>query len=215
MIKKLTEFFNGLTWTPLKISIIINVFLIIILFFMFRSSDPQPPKIIVKDRIVEIPGKEGKIDTIYKPKFIEKESKVNIELLKKYNALLSSKDSVAKLDLYKEAITENSYNESYEDKLVKIDIYTKVIGTVLKQAATYQIKPSTISIKDTTEIIYGNPKVNKVYIGAEVLIPFNQEKLALKGSLYFQNKNDNIITAGYDTNGIWSVGYIYKIKFKK
>jgi len=208
--------FTGIKWTPLKISVIGNILLIIVILFLFRSSETPEPEIIIKDRIVEVPGKDGKLDTIYLPKPINIKNPINTELLSKYNSL---KDTVAKLELFKTVIEERDYNEVYEDNIQKITIYTKVQGKLLKQAPKYEIKPSTIVIKDTTTINYNKPPTNKLLIGLETGLPldiFTKKEIGIinpvvKGSIYFQNKKSNIITAGFDSNKTIWAGYIIKL----
>lgn len=208
--------FTGIKWTPLKISVIGNILLIIVILFLFRSSETPEPEIIIKDRIVEVPGKDGKLDTIYLPKPINIKNPINTELLSKYNSL---KDTVAKLELFKTVIEERDYNEVYEDNIQKITIYTKVQGKLLKQAPKYEIKPSTIVIKDTTTINYNKPPANKLLIGLETGLPldiFAKKEIGIinpvvKGSIYFQNKKSNIITAGFDSNKTIWAGYIIKL----
>jgi hypothetical protein len=203
----IATWFTGIKWTPLKISIIVNIILGIIIFFLFQNPKPVEPEIIIRDVIIEIPGKDGKFDTIYLPKPYKVENSVNTELVKKYNA---QKDTIAKLEMYKDAITERNYNEIYEDSTVKIDIYTKVQGKLLQQAPKYFVKPVTVVFKDTTIINYNKPPRNKILVGIEAGLPKIDNPI-LKGSVYFQNKKDNIITIGYDSNKTIWAGYIIRL----
>lgn len=212
----ITTWFTGIKWTSLKVSVIGNIILLIIIFFLFRGSETPEPEIIIQDRVIEIPGKDGKLDTVYLPTPISIVNPVNTELLSKYNSL---KDTVAKLELFKTVIAEREYNEVYEDSIQKITIYTKVQGKLLKQAPKYQIKPSTITIKDTTIINYNKPPTNKLLLGIETGLPLNnftkKETIdfnpVIKGSVYFQNKRSNIITIGFDSNETIWAGYIFKL----
>ena len=212
-LKILKSIISNIKWTPLKISIGVNLVLVILIIFLF-SGKPEviEPKIIIKDRIVEVPAKEGVLDTIYLPEpfIVDIPNPVNQELLDKYTTL---KDSVAKVKMFKEAITENEYNETYEDENVKIDVYTKVRGKLLKQAPNYFIKPSKITIQDTTAIITPYTPKPHLYGGIEigVNIPKNNYKPIIKGNLIFQNKKGNSINVGYDTNkNVW-VGKTWKL----
>lgn len=209
-------FIKGIQWTPLKISVIGNALLILLVLFLYRGSETPEPQIIIKEKIITIPGKDGKLDTIYLPKPIAVVNPVNTELLVKYNSL---KDTVAKLELFKDVIKEREYNEVYEDKVQKITVYTKVQGKLLKQAPKYEIKPYDIIIKDTTIINYNKPPTNKLLVGLETGLPltlFTKKdvidiKPVVKGSIYFQNKKSNIITAGFDTNKTIWAGYLIKL----
>ena len=218
LLDTVLTFITGIKWTPLKISVIGNVLLVLLILFLYKGNEIPEPQIIIKEKIITIPGKAGKLDTIYEPKYISKTNPVNTDLLKKYNTL-KLKDSIVKDSMFIEAITERDYNESYEDSLVKIDIYTKVQGKLLKQAPKYEIKPYSIQIKDTTTINYNKPPTNKILVGLETGLPltlFTKKdvidiKPVIKGSIYFQNKKTNVITAGFDTNKTIWAGYLIKL----
>ena len=164
ILNTITTFITGIKWTPLKVSVIGNVLLILLILFLFRGTETPEPQIIIKEKIITIPGKDGKLDTIYEPKYISKANPINTELLKKYTAL-KLKDSIVKDSMFIEAITERDYNETYEDNSISISIYTKVQGKLLKQAPKYEIKPYDIIIKDTTIINYNKPPTNKLLVG--------------------------------------------------
>jgi len=198
---------QNIKWTPLKISIVLNIVLLIFVIFLFKSPKPIKPEVIIETHTITIPGKDGRIDTIYQPKPYKVVNPINSELLKQYTAL---KDSVKKLEMYSDAIAEREYNEFYEDSNVKIDIYTKIQGKLLKQAPKYFIKPITVSFTDTTTINYNKPPTNKLLGGIELGLPqFGNP--SIKGSIYLQNKKDNIISLGYDTNKTIWIGYIIKL----
>lgn len=213
MIKLYTQiawsFIKNIKWTPLKISIALNIVAAGVILFLWQTPEVQKPEILVVEKTITIPGKKGKLDTIHYPAPYAVENPVNITLLQKYESL---KDSIAKKQLFKEAITENEYNEMYEDSTVKISVYTKVRGKLLKQAPTYLIKPSKITYKDTTSIsIAPLPKI-KVYGGIEVGQAVNALvfKPQIKANLLLQNKKENIWSASYDSNNTAWIGYLVK-----
>lgn len=216
LVEIATTFITGIKWTPLKISITGNILLILLILFLYKGNEVLEPQIIIKDKIVNVPGKDGKLDTIYLPKPISVINPVNTELLVKYNSL---KDTVAKLELFKDVIKEREYSEVYEDSVQKISIYTKVQGKLLKQAPKYEIKPYTIKVKDTTIINYNIPSTNKILVGLETGLPltlFTQKEVidfkpVVKGNVYFQNKKSNVITVGFDTNKTIWAGYLIKL----
>ena len=190
ILGKVGGYLSTIKWTKLKISILLHIVLSLLIVFLLIAGKEIKAKVIIKDKIVEIPGKQGEIE--YKDNFIPYpvENPVNSDLLEKYNNL---KNEFEKEKLYKEAITVNEYNEIYEDSTVKIDIYSKVQGKLLKQAPKYFIKPYPLIIRDTITqtIIY--PSTNKLLGGIEVGIPFEGEyDPIIKGSLYHQNKKDNL-----------------------
>lgn len=207
MLEIITTFVKGIKWNRLKVSIAINIALIIVVFFLTREAPAQEPEIIIKERVITLPAKEGKLDTIYQPKYIGIKNPANEELLNQYNSL---KDSIEKENLFKEAIAEREYKEVYEDSIIKIDIYSKVAGKLLSQAPTYKIKPVTIITKDTISIVYNKPPKNRFLWGVDVGIPIRGEDLTLKGSIYLQNKKHNLISLGFDSNKTVWVGLIRK-----
>lgn len=203
------NFLSNIKWTPLKISVLVNIVLISILVFLFSGKEEViDPVVETKTVYIEVPAKEGKLDTVYLPQPYPVTNPVNQDLLDKYESL---RDSVARKELFKEAITENEYKETYEDSIVKIDVYTKVRGTLLKQASNYFVKPSRLAYKDTVTIIKPyTPKVH-LYGGLEVGIPTeNIINPSIKGTLMFQDKKGNMLTAGYDTNKTIWLGKTWK-----
>lgn len=208
-LKNIFNLIKGIKWTTLKISIILNVALIVVAVFLLKSQEKVAPEIIIKDKVIMIPAKVGIMDTVYRPTQIMKsvENPINQKLLKQYDSLV---DSIAKRGFVEKAITEREYNEVYEDSLVKINIYSKVIGTMLKQAPNYVIKPSRIIVKDTTIISYSKPIKSKLLGGVEIGVPIRGDRIALKGSLYLQNKKHNMLSIGFDSNETVWFGYIIK-----
>ena len=142
----------------------------------------EPTQIIEYDTI-EIENK-GKTEI----KIVEKENPINQELLRKYEAL---KDSVARLNLYKEVITERKYKETLEDSLQTITVDSEVIGTLKKQTISYETKPQI-----------QKPKKSKfhTYIGINTNIPTNHlGRFAVGGQFSIQHQK-RIYSIGYNTN---------------
>lgn len=201
-------FFNNIKWTPLKVSIGVNIIMGVIILFLTAQPIKQDPVYIIEDRVVLVPEKHGSFDIITPPvPIINNSPTINKNLLEDYRAL---KDSLTKEEVYIEAITENEYSETYEDSLVKIDVYTKVRGKLLKQSPSYTVKPFAIKYRDTTIIEKYEPTIN-IYGGVEAGIPMTEGETIGKGTFYFQNKKQNIISLGVDTKGyVWG-GYIIKL----
>lgn len=100
-------------------------------------------------------------DTVYvdnKPKVIIQENPVNTELLTKYK---QAKDSITKLNLYKEAVTERTYKETFKDENQAITVTSKVIGTLQSQLVQYTAKKPS----------------NGLYLGVGVGIDYRAFKL--------------------------------------
>lgn len=202
------SFISNIKWTPLKISISINIIMAVVLMFLLNKPVQQEPVYVVKERVLVIPQKEGAFELLAPTSpVIPKSPTINKELLTAYRAL---KDSVEKEEVYIDAITEREYKETYEDSVVKIDVYTKVRGKLLKQAPSYVVKPFTAKYIDTTTIKLYEPTIN-FYGGVEAGFPMQEGDAKAKGTFYFQNKKQNIISLGVDTKGyIWG-GYIIKL----
>lgn len=202
------NFISNIKWTPLKISIGINIIMACILIFLLDKPIQQDPVYVVEEKMLVIPQKDGAFELLTpSTPVIHKSPTINKKLLADYRSL---RDSIAKEKAYEEAITENEYRETYEDSIVKIDVYTKVRGKLLKQAPSYIVKPTTVKHIDTTSVNLYEPTIN-FYGGVEAGFPIGVGETTAKGTLYFQNKKQNIISLGIDTKGhIWG-GYIIKL----
>lgn len=201
-IQAVLGFFRNIIWTKFKISLLLNIVLVGAIFFLLRKPD-QDPIIKIVTKTITIPGKDGKLDTIYMPQPHYVTNPVNSKLVEEYDAL---KDSLGKKQAYIDAITQREYNEVYEDSLVKIDVYTKVQGKMLKQAPKYYVKPITVTYTDTIKI--PAPKLrNKLLGGVEYGTDIKFSNPVFKGNILLQNKKDNILSVSYDTDKrIW-IGY--------
>lgn len=205
-------FVKSIKWTPLKISIGVNIILGIVILFLTKSVDiDTTTNTMTKVVIVDIPSKIGTFPSINTPLPIAKKipNPINNKLLKDYIKL---NDSLKKLELYVDAITERDYKEIYEDSIQKIDVSTTVQGKLLKQSLNYFIKPSTITTTETTIIKPYSP-TNKILIGGELRLPPKTDiyNPVAKVNLMFQNKKDNIISLSFDSdNQVW-IGYTIKL----
>jgi hypothetical protein len=195
--------------------IIIAIAVLFIVYLVYDKFTAKPEFVEVPVRIeVPIPCKDGKIirDTILVPKYVEVTNPVNDTLLKKYQ---EAKDSIAQLELYRDAITTRIYNEKFEDDVLSINVETKVQGKMLDQDITnYYVKPSRI-IVDTTLTVKVPQKIN-ILGGAELGMPLPSMELhtgnpIVKFHLGVQNKKGNILTIGIDTQRNGYVGYTMKL----
>lgn len=136
----------------------------------FEINNPEP--IIIFDTIHE------KGETIIK----RKENKVNKELLSKYTKL---KDSIKKVEMYKEAITERKYKEVVKDEQLNISIESDVLGTLTNQRVKYKLKEKG-----------GN---TGFYLGVNTSFSTGYNKIDVGGQLLYKRKN-KIYGIGYDSN---------------
>jgi len=162
--------------------IILGLAILVAIFFLGRCSKiEQDPKTIT----IEIPGKSGSSDTIYKPKpifvhhdsliykdsIIKTENPFNKELADRYTKL---ENDYQKAEAYLKAIQIRKYNIPFEDNLVKIDNHIEAQGEVVLFKQDYFIKPQTI----TAEIPSKELKRDNfgVLLGARYLQNLDTEK---------------------------------------
>jgi len=182
--------------------------IIVILAYMFITRP------VVVEKNIEIPAKsesfvvekpvpEVKYDTIYRDSVVEKivvkENPVNQELLTKYK---QAKDSLAKMDIFEDAITERRYKDVFEDSNQTITVTSDVIGSLQRQKVDYNIHSTSIKRKDASEGVY-------VGVGASLSSKeFNLPSLDFNLSFV---KNKKIYTLGMDLNQNIKIGIKQKI----
>lgn len=126
---------------------------------MIGKKEPEVIMIPAQENefTVENPVAEVRFDTIYKDlirkveieKIVYKENPVNKELLSKYEKAMIDNDSLKQLELFKEAVTERNYKQTFEDSVQTITVQSEVIGTLKLQSLKYNIKPRQIIIPAT------------------------------------------------------------------
>lgn len=90
-----------------------------------------------------------RIDTVYshstqKPvQYIAVENPVNKELLEAYK---KARDSIQKMLLFKEAVTQRKYVEVVSDSLQEITVESEVVGTLLSQKISYVTKAYDLEV---------------------------------------------------------------------
>lgn len=121
---------------------------------------------------VPVPVVETDFDTIYLPQPIKviKETKIDSTIYNKYLAL---QDSIAKNKLVKDALTIREYNQSFDDSIQTIDVYSEVTGTLNKQQVSYKTKPRNISIDTIIPVDIEIPYKTKFGLGVEVGVPLS------------------------------------------
>lgn len=195
------------------IFVIIIILLVAGIYFMLsRPREKEIVKVPYKVEI-EVPGKQGKSDTIYLPRPypVPQKNPVNDSIL---NLYVTAKDSITKLNLYIQAITEQSYVEHYRDTVQDIRVYSKVRGSLLEQQVSYTQYPSTIESEGETEVEI--PKYNELYwklsAGTRVL-PNLQFKPVLEGEFILKNKRDELFSIEGNTRGDVLLGYGKRFNF--
>ena len=201
---------------PLKnILYVIGIFFVIFLFTLVKQCNEPKETIPVT---VEIPAKSGSFEKptefvsgvakkdsiVYKKgKTIYTENPINKQLAEDY---LKATDSIKRLKLYLDAIQEKDGTYVYDNKDLKLEIYTKTRGELLDIKPKYTIKPTEVKVdvpvKQTVFAMYG---------GLELINNANLNNLGVKAELGIQNKRGTIFTLGADTRSNYYVGA--KVKF--
>lgn len=201
---------------PLKnVLYVIGAFFIIYLFTLIKQcSEPKetipvtietPAKSGSFEKPTEvIPGVAKKDSIVYKKgKTIYTENPINKQLAEDY---LKATDSIKRLKLYLDAIQEKDGTYVYDNKDLKLEIYTKTRGELLEIKPNYTIKPTEVKVdvpvKQTVFAMYG---------GLEILNNSNLNNLGVKAEVGIQNKKGTIFTVGADTRSNYYVGA--KVKF--
>lgn len=160
------------------------------------------------DITLDLPEIKNTLDTIHVPKpfNVEVENPINKKLLEDYN---NAKDTIAKLQKYKDAIAIREYNERFEDDSVRVDVYTQTRGTILKQSTEYLVKSRKVRIDTVIKTVVKVPKQNKLFVTGEVGLPIDNPNIntpVLRGGLIFKNKKDFLIKATIDNRKYVSIG---------
>jgi hypothetical protein len=137
--------------------------------------------------------------------------KVDTVLYYKYT---SEEDVAIKDSIFKESIFIREYNQSFEDSVQTVDVYSKVRGTLLEQSLKYKTKPYQITLKDT---VFLQPK-SYLSAGIELGLPTTPSvgtSPDFKGNVSLTNKRGNSFSVSFDTNGRFWVGKQWKIKLKR
>jgi len=162
---------------------------------------------------VPVPVVEVQFDTVREPYPVYIEGKKEIDSLyfEKYTNL---KDSVSKMELFKDAIEVRQYKETVEDDTIKIDISMRVIGFLKEYQVNYKTKPRTIKIDTTLSVAI--PKKVKIFLGGELGLPlFNIMNLdnipIFKANLLIKTKKDKIYSLSLDSSGRAWAGIYFKL----
>lgn len=158
---------------------------IISVLFYRQCSIPLPePEIIIKERIIKVPEIKHSFDTIT----ILKPFKQTITDSTYKLAYLNAKDSLARLNLYLDAITAKEYNENFTDSIQSIDVYSKTRGNLIAQTVSYKLFEREIKTKDT--IVLPLPR-RTIHLGFET-----STKLDLKANLFYTDRKKTIYSVG-------------------
>ena len=206
-----------------RIKTFIKSYLGWILFFLMVWLNAGAGKEIKTVKVI-VPTVTGKLESkkpelkpleikqepiVKKDGLVYKENPFNIILAEentKLKADYSRMSDSLKSKAYDKAIELNTFSYKSEDKYLKLTIDGIVRGEVSEITPSYTIKEqeSEVFVKEKLPGL-------KVLGGVEVGNTKTLDDLSFKGSILFQNRKGNIISAGYDTdNKIW-LGYYRSI----
>lgn len=183
--------------------IITNLVCIIIIILLSKCNNVEPTKRPLQITFTT-PEVKGNSDTIYQSSIIYK----TIKLPSHEDTLLVAylKDSINRLAMFIDAITERTYSQVFTDSNQEVEVYSKTRGELIEQAITYTIFPKTITI-DTT--IYINCPIKNQYFGSAG-IGYGEQIFGV-GQFSYINKKNKILSAAITTNG--QAFLTYGIKF--
>ena len=206
-----------------RIKTFIKSYLGWILFFLMVWLNAGAGKEIKTVKVI-VPTVTGKLESkkpelkpleikqepiVKKDGLVYKENPFNIILSEENTKLKSDYSKMSdslKSKAYDKAIELNTFSYKSEDKYLKLTIDGIVRGEVSEITPSYTIKEqeSEVFVKEKLPGL-------KVLGGVEVGNTKTLDDLSFKGSVLFQNRKGNIISAGYDTdNKIW-LGYYRSI----
>ncbi len=120
------------------------------------------------------------------------------------NAYKRENDSLKKLLMYSDAVTQRAYETTYEDDKVEIHLYAETTGTLDKlQLPFYKIKEQDlVVVPDNSDV--NIPKFN-ILLGTELGVPTTLDKnFIFKGNIFVQNKN-MLYHGSFDTDRrVWA-----------
>ena len=191
--------------------------LLIVVFSMRNCSGKTTETITVKT-----PEKVGKIDSpiaivkgvikhdtiYYKGKTIITENPINKKLVDAYT---SQNDSLKRLQLYVDSIEEREQTQTFDNKDIKVDVWTKVRGTLLDQKIFYKVKSQEIKVE-----VPKKETVFAIYAGGGISDNALLNNFSAQAEIGLQLKSGDIISAGYDTQKNISIKYTKQIfNYKK
>lgn len=187
-----------------KYIIVLIIGLVIGYFFIPREQEIVKVPFRVE---IEVPAKTGQFEPIEDPEPItitNTEFIVDEALVEEYK---KANDSL-KAELFKSAVTERDYEETFEDTLQTIKVKANVTGILNSISASYVTKPFTVT-KDTVVEFKIPANKRSIMLYGEVGLPAKKfssvsSTPVLKAGFDIKNKKKWIYGASYDTEKrIW------------
>jgi len=155
-----------------------------------KIKTPEIKGEIQKSKTVVIPTPKNEI--VYKDKQVIVDNPITKKLLNRY---IKENDSLKRLKMYGEAITEREQVNIFENDDLKASVKSKTQGKLLDILLTdYIIKSKELPIT----LPPSKNSVFAVYSGGGLYYNQDNQKLGYKVDLGFQNKKGDILDIGYD-----------------
>lgn len=175
--------------------IITNLICIGIIIFLVKCGDKEAKSFPIQISFTT-PEIKGSSDTIYEDSLIYI-SKTIPDTSNKY-LLAYLADSINRLNLFIEAITERVYTESYKDTNQEVIVYSKTRGSLIEQSISYTMFPKTYTIDTIIEV--SCPKKNELYLSGGIGYDLGLNKYSFQSQLSLINKKNRMLSAGINTN---------------
>jgi len=155
-----------------------------------KIKTPEIKGDIEKSKTVVIPTPKNEI--VYKDKQVIVDNPITKKLLESY---IKENDSLKRLKMYGEAVTEREQVNIFENDDLKASVKSKTQGKLLDILLTdYTIKSKELPIT----LPPSKNSVFVVYSGGGIYYNQDNQKLGYKVDLGFQNKKGDILDVGYD-----------------
>ena len=187
------------------------VVIVVLALLLWSKGTPEDTTVVIPPITNTISHPSPKPITVYdtikvkgKTEYVKVENPVNKELLNKYN---SAVDSIAKLNVLKDAITERTYEEVYDDNFQVITVKSKVVGSLLNQKVDYTSKPQIVPFK-TSKDKWG------LYAGGSISMPITRSEMTVVpvvGANLDLVTNKNIFSLGINSNKTIKIGFAFKL----
>lgn len=198
-----------------------KILLIVIILFLgwhtFFKTEPIPEPIPVTVTLPEQSGTTGTVtfEEVEKDTVYLKGDTEYVEVDKGYKELYEqAKDSLAKAELYYEAIQIREYDSTIVDNDdITIMGTARTRGSLLDYSVDYTIKEKDFTY--TPEVVTQLPRLT-AGIGGELAVPtVVGGQFALKANLSLMNQKGHEINFGYDTDQRVWFGYTWNFKLIK
>lgn len=195
--------------------IIITILLVVLIILMNKCNRPTAPvtKYVTKEVKGTFTAVKPVHDTIIKritikneeDKFLQGQIDALIAENKALQQFYNEASDSLKTALFNKAIELKSFNQTFEDSLIKSDVSGIVQGEVKSLKLDYIIKPRTINLPPQKENVF------RLLGGFEYGNNTSLSNSIFKANLSVQNRKGNVFRASLDNQQNIYVGYDFSI----